>query len=487
MITRIVLLFALLAPLFPAAAATDSLDGWEDRVVALEVNRQEYQLMQPWARSTARINKVGIVIDDRRILTSADQMNDLTLVRVQKGGRGRWYDGRLEWVDYHANLALVTCAEDDFWTGLSPASLLENIPLSGEVRLLRWREGKLEARKLEINRPVIETGKLTFIDLMHLELDGDVSGIGWAEPVVNDEGVVGLVVSSNGSGGSALPAPFIRSVLRDQENGDFRGLGFFNFYWQRAENPATLQSLGLTDTDRGVVVINAMSKVGEESVLKARDVILRIAGHDIDVHGDYLDPVYGQTMLEAIPTQDRRAGDEVPMTIWRDGREMEVDYRLPEARFEDELVPDQLFDQAPQYLIAGGLVFQPLSVPYLRSWGAEWNRRAPFKLAYAEQRSPTTDQPSIVILSLVLPDPFNLGYQDARYLIVSRINDREIVTLHDVEAALENPVDGFHRIEFSAGDSPRFLVLDADQLPGATGRVLQRYGIQSASYIIADE
>src|SRR5439155_20366771 len=61
------------------------------------------------------------------------------------------------------------------------------------------------------------------------------------------------------------------------------------------------------------------------------------------------------------------------------------------------------FEQEPEYLITGGLVFQPLTKNFLRSWGQDWERRAPFRLAYFRNQDPTPERPAIVILSQVMP------------------------------------------------------------------------------------
>ena len=475
---------ALLAPVPLLTAAGGDLASWEKSLVTLEVNRQGYNYIQPWTRRSQSVQKSAVVIGEKSILTTADQLNDLLTVRVQKSGRGRWHEAKLEWIDYHANLALITSDDAELWAGLKPASLMAKIPLSGEARVLRWREGKLEARKMEINRTKIQTGKITFIDLLHLELDGEVEGIGWAEPVIDGGRIIGLMHEPNTGGGLAIPAPFIKSILDARAKGNYPGLGFFNFFWQRAENPATLKALKRDNPDQGVIVIQALAKIGEASVLKSKDVILNIGGFAIGPEGDYQDPIYGRTMLEALATRGRWAGDEVPMTIWRDGKQMDLKYKLPKAEFKDETIPDKVFDQAPEYLIAGGFVFQPLNVPYLESWGGDWQRRAPFRLAYLKQAIPTEKQEAVVVLSLVMPDPFNLGYQDIRGLLIRRINGRKIVHLNDIDAALKQPQNGFHTIEFAPGDAPGKIVLDAATLAVATERVLKRYGIQEDRMIL---
>ncbi|HXT40319.1 MAG TPA: hypothetical protein VN887_09875, partial [Candidatus Angelobacter sp.] len=141
------------------------------------------------------------------------------------------------------------------------------------------------------------------------------------------------------------------------------------------------------------------------------------------------------------------------------------------------------FDQEPEYVIAGGLVFQPLTKNFLRSWGQDWERRAPFRLAYFRNQDPSPERPAIVILSQVLPDIYNLGYQESRQLVLERVNGRKVNYLQDLQQALQKPVNGFHTLEFMKGDTLQRLVLDAATLEAATKRVLERYGIDKETVI----
>ena len=82
----------------------------------------------------------------------------------------------------------------------------------------------------------------------------------------------------------------------------------------------------------------------------------------------------------------------------------------------------------------------PLSNQYLRAWGDDWKRRAPFRLNYYNNEPATKERPALVVLSTVLPDAYNLGYQDTRLLVLDRVNGKLISRLSDVEAALASPV-----------------------------------------------
>src|SRR3954470_9598504 len=104
-----------------SAAVKSSPADIEGSIVQLEVTRKQYDFVQPWTRRVDQVQKVGTVVGAKEILTTAEFLNDLTLLRVQRGGRVKWFPAELQWIDYHANLAIVTCKDEVFWKGLKPA------------------------------------------------------------------------------------------------------------------------------------------------------------------------------------------------------------------------------------------------------------------------------------------------------------------------------------------------------------------------------
>jgi hypothetical protein len=117
-------------------------------------------------------------------------------------------------------------------------------------------------------------------------------------------------------------------------------------------------------------------------------------------------------------------------------------------------------------------------VPYLQTWGPEWKRRAPFRLFYYTTEQPTPEQPALVVLSQVLADGYNIGYQEQRFLVLQSVNHRRISHLTDLREALKCPVNGFHILDFAQGESLQRMVLAAgDAEKAATRRVLESYGI----------
>ncbi len=475
----------LLAATFPPSTVwgQKSASPWEQSVVQIDVNRHTYNYFQPWSRRAGNSRKFGLVIGEQSILTTANLLYNHTLIRIQKGGRGQWAIGRITWIDYHANLALLTVDDETFWHGLKPAELASPVPDSGPAELLRWNAGRLEIRGLNINRLHIRKGQLTFIDMLHLELDSEINGVGWSEILAVDGQAIGLTTSQTRNKCIAIPSSFISSVLDAQAAGTYHGMGFFNFYWQPSENPSTLEHFKLAGEPRGVIVTKVPKLPGDHNTLQPKDILLKIDGFEIDTLGDYADPQFGPMMLENLATRNHWAGDQILMTLWRDGQEQEITYTLPKADFENELIPTAQYDAPPEYLMAGGLVFQPMSIPYLKSWGEDWQRRAPVRLIHYKGQPPTEERPRLVVLSIVLPDPYNIGYHTYRFLVLDKVNGKKISHIQQLKQAFAQPEDRYHILEFEQGERVEKIVLDAERLHAATQRVMRRYGLAEDTVI----
>ena len=170
----------------------------------------------------------------------------------------------------------------------------------------------------------------------------------------------------------------------------------------------------------------------------------------------------------------------MPVKVLRDGQRLDLQLPLRAMRPEQDRVPPYLYGRGPDYVVVGGLVFEELTRPYLGAWG-DWARRAPPRLLVAIDREPEdvgAETRRIVLLSSVLPDAANLGYQDLRDLIVERVNGRPVGSLADLRQAFASPRGGFHVVEFLAGQAAARVVLDAGEAEAAAGRVRKAYGVE---------
>ena len=469
----------VLTPVLNLRAATTHPDfAWENAIIHIEVTSKEYNYIQPWQRSERKVYKSGVVVEGNQIITTADGLADQTLIRLKKQGGGLFSLGRVVWIDYQANLAALTTDETDFWKGLQPARLADPVPITGPVRILCWRDDQLENRQGDIEQFSVENSMLSFVSVPVLKIDSTIPGAGYGEAVTVGDKLIGLACAQGGGELTVIPTSFIAPILKAQQAKTYTGLGYFDFTWDPVENPLNLDYLKLPGPARGVIVKETGLKPGVVSQVHPRDVILQIDGFNIDAEGNYRDPQYKKLCLENLSSRGKWAGMDCKLKIWRDGKKQDIVYKLPKAEYRDELLPEQLFDQDPEYVLAGGFVFVPLSEPYLRSWGADWRQRAPFRLSYYEMDKVTPERPQCVVLSEILPHPINIGYESMRNTVIDEINGMKIRRLSDIMTALKMPVGGFDVFKFKSGEEIGEAVLDASEMDQATQEIMDKYHIR---------
>lgn len=462
----------------PSAAPNSTVPfNWENAIIHIEATSKEYNYIQPWERSERKAYKSGVVLANHLIITTAEDLEDQTLIRLKKQGDGLFSLGRLVWIDYHANLAALTTDEKDFWTGLQPATLADPTPINGPVRIVRWEDDQLDNRQGEIERMTVDDSVLSFVSVPILKIDSTISGAAYGDAITANGKLIGLACQQDGDAVSAIPSSFIASILKARENKTYTGLGYFDFTWDTTENPLTLDYLKLPGPARGIIVKEIELKPGYVSPVKPRDVILQIDGFDIDALGYYHDPQYKKLLLENLSSRGKWAGMDCKMKIWRDGKEMDIVYKLPKAEFSDNLVPYQSFDRDPEYVLTGGLVFVPLTNAYLRSWGVGWRQKAPFRLFYYNMDKVRPDRPQRVVLSQVLPDAVNLGYEGLRNVVIDEVNGVKIKQISDMITALRSPINGFDVFKFESGEPVQMVVLKAADLDEANQKIMAHYHI----------
>jgi len=248
------------------------------------------------------------------------------------------------------------------------------------------------------------------------------------------------------------------------------------------------QGLGLAPGESGVRLTRVAPNGSTGGALFAGDVLLELGGARIDAQGRYEHPRYGKMLMALLFTDGRGPGDTLPAKVLRDGQRLDVPLKLRRMSPEEEKVPPYEFGRGPGYVVVGGLVFQELTRQYLGSWG-DWTRRAPPRLLVALDREgavPDATAPRIVLLSSVLPDAANLGFQNVRDVIVSRVNGRAVGSLDDVRAAARSPQGAFHVVELLPGQGAARVVIAVDEARAAAARLHAAYGIERLDSAEAD-
>jgi S1-C subfamily serine protease len=463
----------------PAPAATGNA-ALRAGIVRVRVTGQDWNWRAPWEKQQPWTRTVtGLVVPGRRILVAATAFGNHLLVEAQKLGSEERTVARVVLVDQEGPLALVEVDDPAFWDGLEPLPLAAQVPTEGTAAILRWQAGLLESYPGSVRQ--VRSGRhgLSQTNLLTLEVATGTDGLGESEVVFAQGQVAGLVTGRSGDTYVALAAPVLKQFLEGAQKGDWRGFARAGMAWQDLTNPALREELGLRPDERGIRVTRVAPNGSAASVLRPGDVLLGLDGATLDATGHYEHPLYGRMLFALLFTDGRRPGDTIVAKVLRGKERLEL--RMPLRRMlpDDDVVPPYLFGRGPDYVIAGGVVFQELTRPYLGAWG-DWLRRAPPRLLIAVDRDAyAPDAPRrFVLLSTVLPDPANLGYQDLHDLLVEKVNGRAIGSLDDLRQALASPQGPFHVIELLPGQGARRVVLDVKEAQASAARLAAAYGVE---------
>ena len=467
----------------PPATAPSATNGHlRAGIVSVRVTGQDWNWRAPWEKQAPWTRTVtGLVVPGRKILVASTAFGNHLLVEAQKLGSEARTVARVELVDQEGPLALVAVDDPAFWEGLEPLPLADRAPGEGEVTILRWqRSGLLDSYRGTVQQ--LRSGRhgLSQTSLLTLELGATTDGLGESEVVVAKNRVAGLVTGRSGDAYAALAAPVLSQFLEGAARGDWRGFARAGLAWQDLTNPALRDSLGLQPGETGIRLTRVAPHGSGGGVLRPGDVVLEIGGAKIDPTGYYDHPLYGRMLFALLFSDGRRPGETIPVRVLRDGERLSLELTLRAIGPEQDRVPPYVFGRGPDYVIVGGLVFEELTRPYLGAWG-DWARRAPPRLLVAIDREPQEageEGQRIVVLSSVLPDAANLGYQELRDLIVARVNGRPVSRLDDLRQAFASPEGAFHVVEFAAGQATARTVLDAGEARAAAARLRQAYGVE---------
>ena len=237
--------------------------------------------------------------------------------------------------------------------------------------------------------------------------------------------------------------------------------------------------LKLDQEDGGVFVSKVIEGASAAAAnIKSGDVILSINGKGIDSRGNYNDPVWGKLSFSHLVRGKAFTGDPMKIKILREGQKKDINLKLIRRPAEDYLIDPYMFDRGPKFAIIGGLVFQELSVPFLKLFGNDWKSRAPIKMLMAHASPEMYEKEGrrkLVILTRTIPTPVTLGYERLSTLIVTKINGVPINDIQDVDKAASMPANEQHRIEFES--YPKLIFLDAILAERVNAALEKRIGI----------
>lgn len=417
----------------PAAAQLQEMQAIEDSVVKIYTTQAAPDYFTPWRLLTPRQSSgSGSVIAGNRILTNAHVVANASYVQAQKHNDPRRYQARVTFVSHEADLAVITVDEPDFFSDLKALAIGDLPDPLQEVTVYGYPIGgnTLSITKGILSRVEQQIYAHAGAYLLAGQIDAAINPGNSGGPVIVDEQIVGVVMQANAGGraenlGYFVPPSVIRHVLHDSEDGHLDGFPDLGFRTQTLDSPSAKAAYGLEKDEDGVLVIKVFDGSPAYGVLQENDVIQKIDDYKIADDGTI-------ELTEDLLTDYKHAidmhhiGDAISITFSRNGREQNVELLADEALRNYSLVRGERFDEVPEYLIYGGVLFVPLNMNLIKRWGNDWSRSAPVSLLQARNEWSSPERRELVVALQVLAADVNLGYHDWRNWVVEYVNDTPI-------------------------------------------------------------
>jgi S1-C subfamily serine protease len=457
-------------------------------LVRVNVTGQPFDYFRPWQKK-APVSKraLGAVLSKGRVLVTADLVTNQNYVELERAESGEKTAANVEVIDYEANLALLEPSEKNFLDGIAPLDIAGDTVVGD--RLAAWQ--------LEQTGALVATeGLVTTIQMTHYPVDVgqfltyrisipmQYRENSYTIPLVKNNKLAGLLLRYDPRSQliDAIPAPIITHFLKEAESEHYRGFPAVGFSFFPTRDPQLRKLAGQTGKAGGVYVTSVEPNMpAMKAGMQVGDIVMSIGNHEIDQNGNYVDPLYGKIDFTNLISAHSYAGDVLSFQIQREGKPMDVKVTLEHRDAKDYVSPPYALDEAPKYLVLGGLIFQELSRQYLKEWGPNWQREAPQRFVYLDRFQSELfpgEQRRIVILSQVLPANNTIGYDEFSYLTVLKVNGQEIKSLNDLAAAVKQPIEGgFIKIE--TVEDPKQIELEAGSIAAEAPALQESYGIPS--------
>ena len=453
-------------------------------LVRVRASIQPYDQFRPWQKkSPYGLNGTGVVLPGGKVLATAALVANRTEVGLEKPGSAEKCAAEVEAIDYEANLALLQPTDKNFLKGFAGVVLGPALRAGDKTEVWQLeRNGEMLRNQAEIlsagvgRYPSDEAGFLLYGVRVSLPKRDD----SYTLPLMKDGQLAGMMMGydRDSQEGTAIPIPMIEHFLKDAADGKYEGFPTLGVSWSTLRDP-NLREEVMAPKSGGLLLtrVNPRGTAGKAG-LKEGDVLLSVDGFKLDEDGNYRDSLYGPTAVGNLIRTKPTVGSVARFRISRNGREMDLAGTYDRKAREEVSIPTLQFDQAPKYLVVGGMVFQELTGVYLQEWGDKWSERAPQRLVeyftFQQEKRPDPDK-KVVFLSQVLPSPITLGYQQLSGLVLEKMNGREIKNLAELAKAVDEISSG--DIVFEFRDEPGKLILQADGLPAISEKIGKDYGL----------
>ena len=456
--------------------------GIEDSVVRIVNYSQRGDWYSPWNLSTVQESSgSGFIIEGGLVMTNAHVISDARHLLIFLHNNPQPHEAEVYLVAHDGDLALLRPRDHKLLDNV-PSLSFGGLPELGSIVVsLGYPVGgtRLSSTRGIVSRiePQVYTHSGADRHLT-VQTDAAINPGNSGGPVVQDDLVVGVafqVAPDLQSVGYFIPMEVIDRFLRDAKDDRYDGYPELGVKTSGMENAAARRKAGMEDGESGVRVDAVYPASSADGAIREGDVILEVQGRPVANDGTVAD---GNERFDFGMLVDRQQiGESVALRVLRDGERLMVQVLLRNLPWTKKVC--NLHDVLPRYYVYGGLVFVPLDLEMLKTFGNDWYTDGDMALLHEFQVRPLSEieltTRERVVLLRRLDHPVNANFAWYRNQVIERVNGREIDSLESLVDAIETHDGDYHFIEFA--NYRRFEVLGREEAERANADILEGYGI----------
>jgi S1-C subfamily serine protease len=418
----------------------------QSHTVLLHITKQAPDYASPWLNADASSEThIGAYVGDSEFLTTAFAVYRSSMIEIEFLDNNKRVPATIVFSDNESNLAIVKPQTEFISDHLRPLDVAESVEEGDEVfAVIQKSEGRVEAKQARVSEVAQRASLLSPYQIPSIEIEiSDQRRLGWSEPVIGRNKLVGLTTGAAGEILVAIESSVISHFLNDLRSKKYRGFPALGITTRALVSPDYRRLLGTAVDGPGVLIQHIHPSSAFADKLQREDVLTHVDGVLIDQRGNINHESFGRIAFSYLLTQ-KYAGDEVELTVQRGGKEFKTAAMLRRFDSRELLIPHFTDDGRQPYLIVGGFIFQELNLGLFESFGKAWPEQAPphWVMRWNYDNQSFSDKVRrVVVLTRVLADRSNDGYHELENLILDKVNGIEVDSLSELVQSLRGSIE----------------------------------------------
>ena len=409
-------------------------------VVRIRASYLVKSFIRPGVLSNFRGTGSGFCIDDElivtnsHIVTESDPGLEAESLFITLPDSRKKYPAIIIYNIREIDLAVIKIhpsMSKEFWKIAKPLKL-DNNPKRGDKALLAGYThagNQFGITKGRVIRPSFNNG-----DGLAYQVDiSSGSGNSGGPCLSTDGNVIGVLARGTNEPGytvaEIVPVSQLQFLLRMMKvEPKYKGLCALNIIAQSMDNKDISAYYGL-DGEYGILV----DECTDAPVLKEKDIILNIDGHDIYKDGFYYDEENDITLPYWWTSMTKLPGEILKLIVIRGGKKINLNYKCIPLRSDvhrDALVCPRGF------LVLGGFIFTSYS-PGLNKELENEHGASIYSTTGVELNC------DVVFLTDIVSDIYNEGYTPKLYSIVTKVQDKNVKNIMEMLTIIEKSKDEY--------------------------------------------